>query len=347
MKLSKMACRVFFVRAAAVALLAVPFAAIALLTGELYLRAKGRELTPPFESCFAADADFHYVYRPLCRSTSYGFNEDGFRDRLRAEFSKAPGTIAVLGDSVTEGFFLSAENTIPRQLEALLSNSGGFKFLNAGIRFTSPTLQFWQLQKKVEPHYLLRAVLLLLNGTDANDERLFQAVALSRDERGLPNKFLWFGSYSRLSSWIVELSQWGKGRSELINTVTRYAIFRIYLDKVKSVPPTPESLCPGIRRFAEELRDKNVPLLIAFTPHYREGYEGNWVGDTYHPEDLATMIKCAKETGAAIADLSSEEPRPEWFFPDKLHYTPAGTSWVAGKLRPYVEELLRAAPVRK
>ena len=150
--------------------------------------------------------------------------------------------------------------------------------------------------------------------------------------RSLPIKFSWFGAWNAWTRLLIRINQWNQGKSAFIDTISRLATFRIYQEKIASVPPTSEVLCPAIRDFAKSLLLSETPLLIVFTPHAKEGIEANWGGLAYDPEDLRKMIACAKATGARVDDLSGEQLGPESFAADHIHYSALGAEWLAARL---------------
>jgi lysophospholipase L1-like esterase len=52
------------------------------------------------------------------------------------------------------------------------------------------------------------------------------------------------------------------------------------------------------------------------------------------------MVSCARETGATVLDLYGETGDPSWYFGDKVHFSPKGIAWLAGRLAPAVAQFL-------
>lgn len=104
--------------AAAATLLSV---AAATLAGELWRRVeetRGNLLIP------ADDPDLAYAYRPGGEENAWGFRE------REVPLAKSRRRVAVVGDSVTQGTGIAAEQAYPRVLEGLL---GDVEVLNFGV----------------------------------------------------------------------------------------------------------------------------------------------------------------------------------------------------------------------
>jgi hypothetical protein len=340
--------RKIIVRSVAALLLPVPFLLIFWCVDRALLVYIGRQSYPHYQPCFVWDKELHVRYRPECRSTfesdrgpiSYSFNELGLRDRAVPVLSARPAGIAVLGDSVVKGLFLRQNETIPARLEEKLGADLGAPFLNAGVRFTSPTTQSHLTEKGILPLLPVRGVIWMLNGGDAVDERYLATQAKAKDDRGYITSFVDPSSDSSYR-FLNAIASWNEGRSVIIDVLTRWEKFSSWRKKLQDVPSDGNTLCPGLFHLANALKERKIPLLIVFTPHYREGIEGIWMGERFEPQELQTMIQCARETGAPVLDLSAEKLERKWFFEDLIHYTPEGVDWLVGRLSDQIESVFK------
>lgn len=325
-------------------LLLAPFLIVTLFMAEGGLRLLGPRLFPHGQRCATFDPAIHHGYLPGCTSSSslsasalnYAFNEHGLRDRSPSAFPPPLGAIAVLGDSVTKGLWVEAGHTIPAALERLL----GRPVLNGGVRFSSPATQSLHFLRDIEPHYPVRAVVWLLNGSDPTDERFYFSRAMQFDAHG-PSRFLHLEGDPFVER--PGLLPWLHARSRVVALLVRLRTFRWLRKSIAGVPPSQAILCGGIERLALHLKRKGTPLLIAITPHYALGLSGNWVGESSDPAELQTMADCARRAGATVIDLSGEKLERSWFVEDLIHYSPEGSEWVASRLAPPVAELLKAS----
>jgi lysophospholipase L1-like esterase len=119
---------------------------VALGVCEAYLRIAGPERASDLRGLHEPRPDKPWLYglRPGARGTLpvsgdvlYEINGEGFRDRLHAR-PKPAGTfrILVLGDSVSFGYGVAADDVYPARMEALLG--GGFEVLNFGVGGYNP-----------------------------------------------------------------------------------------------------------------------------------------------------------------------------------------------------------------
>lgn len=334
-------------RAAGWLLLAIPFLVVAIFIGELGLQILGPRLFPHGQRCVEFDPEVHHRYKPGCIARSdfsasavtYEFNSFGLRDRAPSAFPLPSGAIAMLGDSVVKGLWVEGSQTIPAALEKTL----GRPVLNAGVRFSGPTTQSLHFLRDVEPHYPVRGVIWLLNGSDPTDERFFSSRAMGFDRFG-PVRFLSLEGdpFLEQDGWLP----WLHARSRLAALAVRLRTFRWLRASIRLYPATERMLCGGIWRLAEHLKERKIPLLVALTPHYPIGLQGNWVGEFADPRELATMATCARAAGAEVVDLSAEKLERGWFIEDLIHYTPLGSNWLAGKLAGPAAALFREAPAK-
>lgn len=323
-------------------LLALPFFLVTLFMAEAGLRLLGPRLFPHGQRCAAFDPAVHHRYLPGCVSTSspsasatkYLFNAQGLRDRPPSAFPAPLGAIAMLGDSVTKGLWLDAGSTIPAALERHL----GRPVLNGGVRFSSPTTQGLHFLRDIEPHYPVRAVVWLLNGSDPTDERFYHSRALAFDAYG-PSRFLFRDGdpFLEQDGWLP----WLHARSRVVALLVRFRTFGWLKESIAHVPSSPAVHCGGIERLASHLGKKGIPLLVALTPHYAIGLSGNWMGEESSPAELQAMAECARRAGATVIDLSGQKLERAWFLEDLIHYSPEGAEWVASRLAPEVGILLQ------
>ena len=329
-------------RLLAIPLLLLPFIAVPLFIGEVALRVLAPRLFPHGQRCVAFDRAVHHRYEPGCISTGggpveYRFNEHGLRDRPSHTFTSPSGVIAMLGDSVAKGLWLEASRTVPSALERRL----GRPVLNGAVRFSSPTTQSLHYLRDIEPHYPVRGVVWLLNGSDPTDERFYRSRALDRDAAGVPTSFrhLEGDPFLEQPGWLP----WLHSRSKMVALLVRVRTFLWLRRSIRDYPASPEALCGGVRRLALRLKEKGVPLLAVLTPHYPIGLAGNWVGERSDPAELAAMGACAREAGAELLDLSGEPLERAWFLEDLIHYSPEGAEWLAGRIAGTAEKLFPSA----
>lgn len=334
-------------RLAAVPLLLLPFIILPLFIGEIALRILAPRLFPHGQRCVVFDSAVHHRYKPGCFSSGgqveYRFNEHGLRDRPSSTFTAPTGVIAVLGDSVAKGLWLEASRTVPSALERRLARP----VLNGAVRFSSPTTQSLHYLRDIEPHYPVRGVVWLLNGSDPTDERFYRSRAKDRDAAGVPTTFSHFEGdpFLEQGGWLP----WLHSRSKMVALLVRVRTFFWLRRSIRDYPASPETLCGGVRRLALSLKEKGIPLLAVLTPHYPIGLAGNWVGERSDPAELTAMGACAREAGAELLDLSGEPLERAWFLEDLIHYSPEGAEWLAGRISGPAAKLFSpaAAPPKK
>lgn len=329
--------------------LLLPFLALFVGVAELFFQQQGKQSLPQVQICIQIDPKVHHRYRANCRSQvstdlgpiEYQFNEDGLRDRPRAVFTKGPGTIAVLGDSIVKGLFVKDDQTIPRLLEQRIGREMGRQFLNGGVRFSSPITQSLHFEKYIEPNYPIKGVLLLLNEGDPTDERFFWARGLTRDAAGVPTSFSFVGGQALADDNINRVARSISVKSRLLQFLMRLRAFLPMRRLVQQTPPTKEVLCGGINRLAARLRTRKIPLLVAFTPHSDEGIRRNWMGEREPPEHTDTIKACAELAGAKVVDLRREPIELSRYFEDQMHFNQAGSAWLIDALAKPVRDFFR------
>ena len=217
--------------------------------------------------CFRIGGALHHYFEPNCVGTSpvrkieYSINEDGLRDRKRAEIGDRP--ILFLGDSMVEGWGIPIEDSIGRRVEEYFKVSGKNKSLNAGIRFTGPIVQSARLLKIV-PVYKPGAIVWVLDENDVNDDKLFYSLSKRSDENGIPIEFSTddFDSVTWLANW--------KGQLGFLSPLVDFPLYLLYQMNVKTIgkrwPKTNFSVCGGVQRGIEFLRKNHVPLFMVSLP---------------------------------------------------------------------------------
>lgn len=168
-------------------------------TFEIYLRNVGfLEAQPANYPCIAGDPVLNHVFHRNCEGVAlasalktatdvtYKTNSLGYRGHEPIEGKQ---TIVVIGDSYTEGFGLSENDTFPSQLERALTakGAGRWQVLNGGTLGFSPALYTKYFDK-----YFLNlspeVVLLNLDFTDFNDDPYYLQIA-EYDAAGYPSTF--------------------------------------------------------------------------------------------------------------------------------------------------------------
>ena len=103
-----------------------------------------------------------------CLQATYSSNRFGMRDRERDLVGAKP-RVAVLGDSVVEGFGVSDQQTFTRVLEDSVYD-GDVEFLNFGTSGEFGTIQEWLLYRHLARRFGARVVLLVfLHVNDVTD----------------------------------------------------------------------------------------------------------------------------------------------------------------------------------
>lgn len=317
--------RRIFVRVAAYFLLLLCAGCVLLLTGEVVLQFAGSKYAESvnYQPCLVWDsADVRPCYKPHCMSfvtrpdgdlVTYRFNSDGLR-APEPEFFTEP-TIAVFGDSIVKGMFLQVEETIPSLLWRKIGASLKMQFLNAAVRLSSPTGES-ALYEQIKDHYRIRGMIVFVNGTDPNEERLLRGEATRSDSDGVPIKFK--DQEPPLIHFFHSLNIITEGHSALIRNAARALRFRQFIKEIESEPINRETICGGVFRFAKQAQRDHLPLAFVATPHLSEGIQAVW-NLPYQPENLRMMVNCARETGALVIDLSNQPVDPKDYY-DGLHF---------------------------
>ncbi len=132
------------------------------------------------------DPVFHHTVFPKRNTTGqlenhpyrYTTNELGFRGSVEFQRAKAPGThrIAILGDSFTEGLFVSDDETYPAQLQTLLSNETkgqAWEIYNFGQTSYSPLL-YWQLYEHRVRSFQPDTIVIAIDNSDLQDDYYYE-----------------------------------------------------------------------------------------------------------------------------------------------------------------------------
>lgn len=339
------AARKVAVRLGAWLLLAVPFVILGIAVIELgYRIARGRGFSIHTPCWKWQGIGVVSVYIPGCttdiphlgKPVEYRFNRAQLRED-RAPWDVESGSVLVLGDSIVKGLFLEKSETIPSLLDARFSKDTGLVFINAGVRLTGPLRQALVIPQTARI-YDARALMWFLNGSDTIDERLFTAVADQWDEDGIPIRFEDSNSISDRIPGLDRLFQLTAGKILFVESAIRNLAYLHRRVQIRDVPPSEKVLCGGIRRGARQARERDIPLMIVFTPHAKEAIERGWTGERYDPAHLDMMKRCAREEGALVIDLSEEPLRRERYTPDQMHMSAAGTAWVVERIAPVVRD---------
>lgn len=321
--------------------LSLPFFAVlvAVLVGlELFLRWRDKEqFTLRRLACAGKHPRMAFTLRPNCLSMETGpgggyefrTNEDGFRDRARAEFSG--GALLVLGDSHIQGIGLAEEDTIPRQLELRLRSRLGIPLLNAGLQNLGPSEELIRADEALAA-YPVRGAFWFLNPTDAYDEVAYQAADKS------PRPFFFFG-----------LSDLLGGRSFLVLKLQEYYnMSRPYVSALRGRDFDPARHCVAFPALHSRLKALGAPLIFVSMGHgpramWRAGYKGLPPNMEFYDRLLA----CARGTGTPVIDaMEFFSDRPELFWKNDWHMNPRGTAAFADYLAPKLLFTWKAARTR-
>jgi hypothetical protein len=178
------------------AVVAVTLTTLALLEGALRIASRFR--SAPFASTDYKSKPWHTFDNPLfevwhipnastvhskeCLEATYTSNSLGMRDKERTIAGSKP-RIALLGDSVVEGFGVSDEETFSRVLEDHVFG-GELEFLNFGTSGEFGTIQEWLLYRHLARQFkpdLVLLVFLHVNDLTDNSWQFWQKLDPSRN----------------------------------------------------------------------------------------------------------------------------------------------------------------------
>ena len=310
------------------------------------------------------DADGHSITKEW--NVAYHINSLGLRDH---EYSLSPPSdvtrVLVLGDSYTEGFGVSLEQTYVKVLEtklnALAQQGRRYEVINGGMFGSSPLLEYLFLMQRglqLQPNL----VLLSYDPTDLEDDRGYEYTT-TFDEAGQPVRCVPYKrvrAYSRhpIERWLIRHSMGYLYMENRLNKLlykyrhpTRCALTT--LDFGLAYREAPEAITDDWSRnqrylglMARALRERRIPLVVARIPFGVEVNSTEWSGGRqtiglekgkiYHAEALDRALETfAKQEGLVylnvLPDLQASELHPLFYDVDG-HLTADGHQVVAEAL---------------
>lgn len=336
--------RLIVVRSGIAVGLALPALVFGALAAELSFRRLGPALLAPDQPCLRASKELHHEYTPGCfarfawpeQSIEYRFNEDGLRDRPRAEFRN--GAVLVLGDSFVKGLGLPEEDTLSRVLERKVASREELRFLNGGIRATGPVLQSLHAARALIS-YPVRGVVWVIGPGEAIDD-VFTRLSTDRlGPQGIPVSFV--PSERPLDGW-GELSrrilEWNQRRSVLLEFVGRNVTPLGWRKLTRN--PDPALLCAGFSFLGGRLRSARIPGLLVFVPRPISRVEGYLLGANTEARTRAVQLTCAREAGFEVLDLSGDRLPEDFYLADQRHLSSSGAEWLSGRIAPEIARKL-------
>lgn len=309
------------------------------------------------ETIYRRSADPELVYEPRPKSVvemeygPAGFNSAGMRDDREYQQQPAGSTprIALLGDSLVWGEFLSLDSSLGRQLEGTLA-PGEQEVLNFGVSGYDTAQEARWYEKAVRPYqpevlvlvYCMNDMMIMSGPYNryANDEerrrkeeqdRMFDRVAPVRRET--------LDQVNRRDEEASIFRLLARGRS----LFRRLAFDRRYVDEYTVVAEDEARVAAtveAIERLGAAAQGDEVRALLVISPVLE-----SW--DHYHWSDIHRQVG---EAGRA-AGFEVVDPLPDWrqrqdpsrlrFPGDNLHYNPRGTALLA---RTIAEALGRGEP---
>lgn len=322
------------VRAGVIMALILPFLALGIGVGEFLVRSTGPHFGP-YQPCLTTGNNYlHHSYQFNCVSEihvpgqgmiRFSFNEDGLRDRPRAEFEQ--GTLVMIGDSMVKGLGTADEKTLPRMLENAIRPKTGLPILNGGMRFSGPTLQANRL-RYILRKYEVKGVIWVVNGTDVFDEPYAFSIAENLNPKGVPMTFQADPAPDFFTSVLTVLKRLSNGRIQLFEFLSTQHRVRGHYEKMKSVQVTRQVLCSAFVRMHTELSSLGIPLAFIFTPAEKERIEALWLGEPYLSGSLDEMMVCARNTNSPVIDLTRAPGfKKEFYLYDGIHFDQRGNAW--------------------
>lgn len=316
---------------------------VVVASAEVFYRLPSRQVSEARAgACLRFRDGPHHEFLPSCAESvptpagpvEYKTNEDGLRDSPRADFSG--GAFVMLGDSKVEGWWLGPGQTLAARLApALQAELGGAHLLNAGLRYSGPSIHLYRL-RRILPHYPVRGVLLFLNGSDVLDEVLAHAVATARDSAGAP---LSLGLADlEMPRWLDRAIELTGGHSRLLLSLRH----RFYDANVKRLigahPPSDTVLCSSVRALGR----LGMPTITVVLPLGPNIGAFPYMGTAVEEAAFAKMVACARETSSSFIDLRgrlSEDPALYWSTHRNMNA--AGVAHLAETLAPELARALR------
>lgn len=292
-------------------------------SGEVFFTKSLSDELPP---CMEIGEPFHHRFRPNCAgelatpsgSVPFSVNEDGLRERPRAQIMLRPRRVLVAGDSFVEGWWVSGEQALSSQLSAALPP---FYFINAGLRSTGPIMQAARLGSLLEV-YRPELLLWVLNETDGLDDRF--ACSVMKDSR---TPLAQFGAPE------FGLHGWRKPIAELLgNTNTGQRVRKAaYLAEwerlVQSEAAGACGACRGVREFRRTAEAAKVPIFVVYLAkgfpdpgrHYAKGRP---------PKEELLDCLAKEKLSPYLAAVEGEN----YFWEGDFHLNPEGLSYLAASL---------------
>ncbi|MEM7202340.1 MAG: GDSL-type esterase/lipase family protein [Planctomycetota bacterium] len=344
--------------------------AVALVAGELALRVAGvprPAIMPVSDSnrrgMFAEDPVRGYGYVPgfsgevvrAGRTTAVSINERGFRDR---PFDVPEGTRSVLtvGDSLTAGWGLEAEEAWPRQLEAHLAELGGppTRVLNAGVtgyNMRQARLTAEGLFDELQPDLVVMGVYPLGFDRLGNPFVLLDGLPVRKSQV----KFLHPQGDHYLQSvfkrpWLQQV-EFFCNRYTVLGAVMMRVLGNLRRESTRAAPEalgSDDGLVRGVQPLLEEvglLATATEQAGIRFVVLVISIQEGD---GTYHPgqDVLSDSVEayCAGRGIPCVPSLPVFRPRahgePVFKLPGDLHWSASAHDLAAAALAPVVREQL-------
>lgn len=245
-------------------------------------------------------------------------NEDGFRDRPRAEF--ASGVYAILGDSHVEGMGLSAEETLGRQLEAAGADVFHGKILNLGFR-AAGTADGGFFLKRAVARYKVDGVIWLLTENDLLDDRL----AFKSSSSGVNAFFL-----RLLHTLSAHVFRHRSVTLEYLQVLLRADGLEPMSTDEKVREKAIGAFCRNVRR-AKDIVGKDVPYYVVAIPHGLPQENLRYFGIRIDREGFGEALRCIGEPPFRVIDLRAKfaELAPD-LLEDRYHLNAEGTRRLAG-----------------
>lgn len=162
---------------------------LCLIFFEFLLRFSGMVVVPSKISKYRiSDPILHHALRPNSKGihttpewvVEYNINSLGLRGKEISN-EKTKTRVLVLGDSMTEGYGVNDNQTIPARIDHYLNQVGEFNVINGGVASYSPTVEYLFLKEKglsLNPDIII----LLFDLSDIRDDFHFQKVSVFNDK---------------------------------------------------------------------------------------------------------------------------------------------------------------------
>ncbi|MBI4718389.1 MAG: hypothetical protein HY763_11330 [Planctomycetes bacterium] len=315
-----------------------------LAVGVLYRRIPARE-TPyvPTPEGWRMRAGYLGTYSGVPLVT----NSDGYRSQ-EISLEKPPGTrrVVCLGDSLTFGHGVAAEDAYPQQLEQLLRRKSGgssFEVLNTGVEGFSTFQETAELRRclKYEPD----AAVLLFCLNDVTEKYL---ALRSFGGTGIGYHGVADGTAGFAFRWLLAARPYSSVIQLLTPTRSEADRRQAYAVRALWEQPHAPHLEDAWRRAEAELselaaycRERNIALLVAVAP-YRSQFS---LGDVafvpqrrLHAYLASLSVPSIDLVGALTECARIAELVPEALFLDGAHLNAQGNRCVAAAIEAFLEE---------